>query len=305
VDGDGPPLGPADPRVPPAVGDALTSLHDADRCAWFDWVEGDADCDLLLRIDGHFAALFPAVGMTSSVPRGDRVRGGEAVPASLRGGWGPIDLRRPDEASRQLKDDLRRIVRARNLIRVAATQTGTAGAPPVELALLAVELDRDLEIDTARPWAADPEGSLLVPKDRLFALRATLPPTSAKPMYVTVLAIDPDMEIQAVPLPCQEGVRLADDQRLHPGTSRTSDPYRCTPPYGPHRAIVLATDEPNNFHLLAQPALARTRSTAAGSPLEQLLLEHTYFRTRGRRPRPQRSSDPSWSAAILRWDAVP
>jgi hypothetical protein len=123
-------------------------------------------------------------------------------------------------------------------------------------------------------------------------------------MYVTVLAIDPDMEIQAV-LPCQEGVGLASEQRLEPGASRTSSPYRCTEPCGPHQAIVLATDEPNDFQMLAQPALPRMRSASRDSLLEELLLEQTYFRTRGRRPRPQKSSDPSWSATLLRWEAAP
>jgi len=300
---DGPPLGPDDPAVPPAVRNGLASIRGEGESEWLTWVEGDAACDLLLRIDGHHAALFPATGMTSGEPGGDRVRGA-SIPVSLRGGWGPIDLAAPDKAAEQLKDYLRRIVRARNLIRLAATQTADGAAARVDLELLAVKLNRDLEIETARRWALAPERSLVMQKDDLFALRATLPPTSPKAMYVTVLAIDPDMQIHAV-LPHQEGVGLVDPQRLEPGASRTSSPYQCTEPYGPHQAIVLATEAPNDFHMLAQPALPRTRSTTAGSPLDELLLEQTYFRTRGRRPRPQKSADPSWSATLLRWDAVP
>jgi len=303
AEADGPPLGPDAPAIPAAVRDGLASIRGAGESEWLTWVEGDAACDLLLRIDGHYAALFPAIGMTSGSSPGDRVRG-VSIPASLRGGWGPIDLATPDEAGEQLKDYLRRIVRARNLIRLAATQTGSGAAARVDLELLAVKLNRDLEIETARRWAPDAERSLVMQKDDLFALRATLAPSSPKAMYVTVLAIDPDMQIHAV-LPHQEGVGLVDPQRLEPGASRTSSPYQCTEPYGPHQAIVLATEEPNDFHMLAQPALPRTRSTTTGSPLDELLLEHTYFRTRGRRPRPQKSADPSWSATLLRWDAVP
>ena len=303
AEADGPPLGPDDPAVPPAVRDGLASIRGAGESQWLTWVEGDAACDLLLRIDGHYAALFPAIGMTAGAPRGDRVRG-VSIPASLRGGWGPIDLATPDEAGEQLKDYLRRIVRARNLIRLAATQTASGAPARVDIELLAVKLNRDLEIETARRWAPDAERSLVMQKDDLFALSATLPPSSPKAMYVTVLAIDPDMQIHAV-LPHQEGVGLVDQQRLEPGASRTSSPYQCTEPYGPHQAIVLATEDPNDFHMLAQPALPRTRSTTTGSPLDELLLEHTYFRTRGRRPRPQKSADPSWSATLLRWEAMP
>jgi hypothetical protein len=311
AEADGPPLGPADPAVPIAIRDALGSIQDRGESAWLAWVEGDQPCDLLVRIDGHYAALFPASGMPATSPRGPADRGdavavrGDAVGASLRGGWGPIDLDDPAEASRQLKTYLRRIVRARNLIRVASTQAASRGAAQIELQLLAVQLNRDLEIEGKRPWPVDSEQSLVIGKDDLFALEVRHRQTSAKPMYVTVLAVDPDMEIQTV-LPHQQGIGLFDEQRLEPGGTRVSSPYQCTEPYGPHWAIVLATDEPNDFSMLAQPRLPRIRSTIASSPLEELLLEQTYFRTRGsRRPRPQKSADSSWSAAVLRWEAVP
>ncbi len=311
AESDGPPLGPADPAVPPAIRETLTSIQDAGESPWLAWVERDGPCDLLLRIDGHCAALFPAIGMAATSPRGPADRAGaaadqsDAVPASLRGGWGPIDLRDRSDASRQLESYLRRIVRARNLIRVASTQAASRGPAPVEIQLLDVELNRDLKIEGKRPWPVDAEQSLVIGQDDLFALEVRHRQTSAKPMYVTVLAIDPDMEIQAV-IPRQQGVGLFDEQHLEPGATRTSSPYQCTEPYGPHWAIVLATDEPNDFSMLAQPRLPRIRSTMGGSPLEELLLEQTYFRTRGsRRPRPQKSADSSWSAAVLRWDAVP
>ena len=175
----------------------------------------------------------------------------------------------------------------------------------VELQLLAVQLNPDLEIEGKRPWPVDSEQSLVIGEDDLFALEVRHREASAKPLYVTVLAVDPDMEIQAV-LPHQQGIGLFDEQRLEPGKTRVSSPYQCTEPFGPHWAIVLATDEPNDFSMLAQPRLPRIRSATAGSPLEELLWEQTYLRTRGRRrPRPQKSADSSWSAAVLRWDAAP
>lgn len=69
------------------------------------------------------------------------------------------------------------------------------------------------------PWPVDSEQSLVIGQDDLFALGVRHRPTSTKPMYVTVLAIDPDMEIQAV-LPQQQGVGLFDEQRLDPGGVR-------------------------------------------------------------------------------------
>ncbi|MFH1266467.1 MAG: caspase family protein [Planctomycetota bacterium] len=304
---DGPPLGPNDPAVPAAVREALGSIKAEGESDWLVWVEGDAPCDLLLRLDGHYAALFPAVGMAvTSEPR-FAVRG-RAAPASLRGGWGPIDLADSEAATRQLQDYLRRIVRARNLIRLAAGRaTGDLeqDAAQIEVDLLAVKLNSDMEIDQARPWPTDAERSLVLRQDDLFALRVRHRKNATKPMYVTVLAVDPDMEIQALPLQ-GEGLGSDDDRKLEPGETRISSPYQCTEPYGPHFAIVLATDQPNDLDMLAQPALERTRSASGGSPLEALLIEQTYFRTRGsRRPRPQQSADPTWSATILRWDAVP
>jgi hypothetical protein len=304
AEADGPPLGPADPAVPTAIRQTLGAIQDSSESPWLAWVEGDQPCDLLLRIAGRYAALFPAIGMpaTSTRRRADRA---DAVPVSLRGGWGPIDLDDPAEASRQLESYLRRIVRARNLIRVASTQAASRGASQVELQLLAVQLNRDLEIESKRPWPVDSEQSLVIGEDDLLALEVRHRETSAKPLYVTVLAVDPDMEIQAV-LPHQQGIGLFDEQRLEPGKTRVSSPYQCTEPFGPHWAIVLATDEPNDFSMLAQPRLPRIRSATAGSPLEELLWEQTYLRTRGRRrPRPQKSADSSWSAAVLRWDAAP
>jgi hypothetical protein len=133
-------------------------------------------------------------------------------------------------------------------------------------------------------------------------LRVVNREASGKPVYVTVLAIDPNMEIQVV-LPYQEGEGLIDEQRLEPGGDRISNPYQCTAPPGPHYAIVLATREPNEFYRLAQPGLPKTRSLDGSSELEELLLE-AMSPTRGsRRPRPQKVHDDSWASSILRWDA--
>ena len=141
----------------------------------------------------------------------------------------------------------------------------------------------------------------------VYALRvANRAEPSGKPFYVTVLAIDPDMEIQVV-LPYQEGVGLVDEQRLDGGADRVTDAFRCSEPAGPRWAVALATREPNDFYILAQAALPRHRGTTSRNTdtLRSLLLEHTYFQSRGdRRFRPVKLYDDTWSAAVLRWDVT-
>lgn len=286
---DGAPVALAESGLPEAVGAALASAEISN---------GD---DLLLRIDGRYAAIFPATGM-ASVPAAERGSHTGPVPASLRGGWGPIDLASQDAAG-QMADCLRRIIRARNLIRLAARQAAERSGPAASLELIAVDLDERLEIAAWRPWTRDNEAAIVLRDGDLFALRAVNTDASTKPWYVTVLAIDPNMEIQAV-LPHQDGLGLVDEQRLDPRASRTTSPYRATAPYGTHWAVALATREPNDFSFLAQPAIAQVRGQR-GTELEQLLMDYAYPETRsGRRPRGQKCGDDTWSAAVLQWEVT-
>ncbi|NUQ66304.1 MAG: caspase family protein [Pirellulales bacterium] len=319
-DRDGPPLSPGAAGVPEPVQKGLESARRPDESEWLRWVAGDAPCDVVVRFDGSYAAIVPATGVASVSRQPDKTRG--AVPASLRGGWGPLDLRVPSESASQLADYLRRIARARNLIRVAATQsTPLWHAAPrrdrelehaaerrstlVDLQLVAVELNNKQEITSTRPWPSDPDQPPVMHEGDLFALQATNRDPSGKPVYVTVLVVDPDMEIQAV-LPAQEGEDLVDEQRLDPGADRISDPYQCTAPPGRHYAILLATPQFNEFYRLAQPRLPKARSTDAGPGIDELFLEQMYFQTRGsRRTRPQKLYDDSWSSAMLQWEAEP
>lgn len=284
---DGAPVALAESGLPEAVGAAMASAAIRD---------GD---DLLLRVDGRYAAVFPTTGL-ASVPETERNNRTDPVPASLRGGWGPIDLASPD-AAQQLADCLRRITRARNLIRVAARQAVERSVPAASLELIAVDLDDRLEIAAWRPWIRDNEAAIALRDGDLFALRTVNTDASTKPWHVTVLAIDPNMEIQAV-LPHQDGLGLVDEQRLDPRASRTTSPYRATAPYGTHWAIALATREPNDFSFLAQPAIEQVRGER-GTELEQLLMDHVFPETRsGRRPRGQKCGDDTWSAAVLQWE---
>ncbi|NLX98790.1 MAG: caspase family protein [Rhodopirellula sp.] len=300
---DGPPLLPREPGVPEAIRAGIESAKSLDESQWLRWTGENEACDVVIRFDGSYAAVFPAIGIASLSQRVGRTRGD--VPESLCGGWGPIDLRGPVDAAEQIADYLRRIARARNLIRVAASQAARRSSDlRVDLRLLSVELDDALQIRHTEPWRSDATGSLVMREDDLFALEAANGEAAGKPAYVTVLVVDPDMEIQVV-LPYQAGDGLIDEQRLAAGATRISDPYRCTPPSGTHYAILLATREPNEFHRLAQSRLPRTRSADGGPILDELFLEQMYFQTRGsRRQRPQKLYDDSWFSAVLRWDAT-
>jgi hypothetical protein len=293
-----------DPDVPAAVSACFRGAAGG-QPTWLHWAVPDAPCDLVLRIDSGLAALFPATGFPSTEPGRLKLRGRE-VPDSLRGGWGPFDLADRERATRELTGTLRRIARATSLIRVAslAASSSPGGAPKIEL-VRAVELDGSSRAVHTRPWPLDEQGALRVPEGELFALRVTHRGPADKPIYVTLLAVGPDMEIVPV-IPSQAGIGFEEEQRLAPGKSLLSLPYRSTKPFGQHYAIALATREPNDLALLAQPRLPRVRGLAEGSALDALVREHVYFQTRGRRrPRPQKIHDDTWWVNVLRWDAVP
>ena len=126
-------------------------------------------------------------------------------------------------------------------------------------------------------------------------------------------------------LPTQEGAQAADEQLLYPGDERTLGGYLCcggdgeSPVYGQRWSILLATREPNEFWMLKQEGLPRiagggeerlasspTRG-AAPSSLEEILLEQTYFRTRGDRRLAKKRDlyDATWTAAAVSWLAAP
>lgn len=330
---DGPALALDSPATPAAIRQLLTRTHGPQESEWCRVVTCDEPCDLLLRIAGNMAALFPATGMATVDVRATR---STTVPAALRGGWGPIALDATD-APQQLADYLRRIARARNLLRIAQTgagrqgSSGSAAALPIQLELVRVDQydPQTFAIQSSSPWPQADEGGAAAGGDRimhdgdLFAYRVTnTAPEGSPPVYITVLQIDADMGIDQV-LPWQQGTTVHARQYLEPGKSVLTDPFQCNgdpqlpPVYGRRQALVLATLTENHFYMLAQDSLPRARSATAmpriapfdsadAAPtdtLERLLLEGVFFQASSSRTRSldRSSACSAWGAATVDW----
>lgn len=302
-------LAPQNADVPPVIRSALTTSIRREESPWLKWVDAEEPCDILLRWSGDYYSLFPAMGRAGVVVAPTE---NNTIPTSLRGGWGPIDARRSEDAISLLQTYLRRICRARNLLRLIETQRGLA-SPPVQLELVDVDVDDATgTVRAARAWKIHPESGLVIKSGQRYAYRVTnLDTAGNKPWYVTILHVDPDMGIDQI-LPYQEGVgaEVVGEQKLVPGEQRVSDAFECDGGFGQRVALVLATREPNDFYMLAQPSLPQVRGQIStnNSILNELLLEQTYFRTtRGgaKRLRPQKLMDESWSASSLTFFAQP
>ncbi len=316
-----------DPAVPPSVHDALTVHQRQDESPWLRWVTGSESCELVIRIADGWASLVPATGLAfatrepaSNSP--DRLTSVSESPAVLHGGWGPIDLRRGDQAATQLRDWLRQIARARNLIRLASVEHDSS--IQVGLQLVSVTVDQDGGITSSIPWPPQTEenghASLVMRDGDLYSLEVhnLEPAETGRPVFVTLLHVDANMGIDVL-LPFQAGGDPAEEQKVLPGRSRNCDAWQCNSDdpaagpkiHGPRWAIVLATREPHDFAMLRHASLpvARELNAPRGSEstLHELLMEQSNFRTRGgvKPLRPVKLFDETWRAAVLEWVVVP
>ena len=338
---DGPPLGSDSELVPKVVVDALTGIKKEGEADWMTWItDQDEPCDMVLRMDGEYASLFPASG-TAEVVAGPSVN--PDIPESLRGGWGPIDLRTgkvvpadedTEEPEDTLSDILRRITRAQNLVSLAESgDDSTAENYQIQFELIKViELDDsdpyNPRITNSEVW--QPEAEITSHKDSVippsagtfwmrggpddetpgdyYALRVTNSQQEGKgkPVYVTVLEISPNMGVTVL-------MPEADEEpiKLEPGESKLCPPYECYPPFGVWRSVVLATHEPYDFKFVAQPDLQTVRGespTGGSASLQSRLHEEMYFTpptTRGRKVARKKGSDTSWHSQLLTYQAVP
>lgn len=305
-----------DPTLPTAIRETLVrGRRDESESRWLEWVSDDTACDVLIRIVDPYLAVFPATGNNVVTPQQLATRGD--TPTALKGGWGPLDCRLAN-APQILLDMLRQINRVRNLQSVVSSAPRKAGqAPEIKLELVQIEVDERINITADRPWpeSLDENGhkSLVMRDGALYTVRVTnlAPAASQQAIYVTVFHVDANMGIDVL-LPYQEGA--TEEQLIPAGESRLSGPFQCNaageqPIHGLRTAIVLATREPNDFHMLASPSLPVARGAVAPTIrlLDDLLVEKTYFRSRGgsTRMRPTQATDGWWASATIQWVVQP
>ncbi|TWT84765.1 Caspase domain protein [Planctomycetes bacterium CA13] len=271
---------------------------------WLKLVETTADADVVLKIAGNQLAAFQASGHLYFSAEDSEKQ------SPLVGGWGPISLTDSD-AAQQTQELMRRIVKARNLLRIAG-RDNAGGKNPIHVELELLRYAPESNGPESQPWPnSTPEKSppaYVMNSGDYYYYRITNQSNSDQTVHVTILHVTSDMGIEQV-LPYQEGTTMhgLDECQLRPGESRVEGPFMCNgePPasFGPRHAIVLATTQPNFFYMLNQPNLPKFRNVG-NSSLADLLMEGAYFKTRSRR-RPVSLYDDSWGSAVLQWVVAP
>jgi hypothetical protein len=299
-------------KPPDPGGDGVRSIEDREE-AWLRLVTGtDDSADLLVRYSGNFAALFPVMGLAREQAAGEAR---DVAPACLRGGYGPIDLRAQD-AAETLRDYLRRIVRARNLSRLAASRAGRNLKVGIEL-MKVLRQERGVPAEM-EPWpreATTREYRPMRPGD-MYALR--LVNAGDRTAFLTAAVVQPNQQIDVM-FPRQRGGRAFDENAIPANATLVSTIFRSAPPFGGRTVAYLITDQPHNFTLVGQEALPTTRaggkdsiqlpeqrgmrdrSALGGGTLGQALLSELGLRDE-RVGVPV--DDPSWGSGFLRWVSV-
>ena len=265
-----------------------------------------------MRYSGNYAALFPVTGLAREQAGGP---GRGLAPACLRGGYGPINLQDADAAG-TLRDYLRRIVRSRNLSRLAASRSGRELKVGIEL-MKVIRQEHGVPVEM-ESWPRDittREYRPMRPGD-LYALK--LVNAGDRTVYVTAAVVQPDQKIDVM-FPRQRGGRAFDENAIPANATLVSTIFRSTPPFGGRTVAYLITDQPHNFTLVGQEALPTTReggkdnvqlpeqrgmrdrNNPGGGTLGQALLSEMGIRDE------QVGipvDDPSWSSGLLRWLSI-
>lgn len=304
-------LRPGSTEVPDSVRKLLDNSGTKIETAWIRWTGDGEDCDVVLRFDtgARLAAIFPAIGCAEDDRAEQKTRTLRAVPESLRGGWGPVAWG-TEQGKRELLDNLRRIMKGLTLKRLVAEKSGESAtktrgdsASP----LFSVSVFRQLG-NSVEPVEIDSRRGIVLDggEDDWYQLR--IRNNDAKPLYVTILCIDPNMQIdpfafgpESNPVRFDPSAGTGNDpsaNRLESGAEFVSS-FGFQEPFGLHTLIVLATREPGNFSHFAQAGLERTRSLgAASSKLLQFFEDECSVGTRAvRRPAPPR--DDAWSVGTI------
>lgn len=261
--------------IPAPIRSALT-VFDKDESPWLHWVAKDGNCDIVLKFDSRakMATLFPETGCGEDEQADSRTRDISDVPETLRGGWGPIEWG-PEEGRWSLREHCRKIMIGLSLKRLVAEKAAsvkTRGGTTMlvlEPKVFRPNDDGDFEevkIDTRKGIVLE------CGDDESYQMR--IKNNDDHPFYVTILAIDPDMEISQLShgpasSPRRFNARVGtgnnpDANKLEGGDEIVSN-FRFAEPYGLQTLIVLATREPSNFTSFVQSGLGRTRGGEKGT----------------------------------------
>jgi hypothetical protein len=222
--------------------------------------EAPAEADWFVRAEGDEVVLIPASGYMA-----DRQVPASATPPRFRGGSIKSGTLAADMA-----DALRKIARARNLMRLAedAASSGNVG-----LDVQIIRYDSETS-GTAQEVKYEAQGSTLAVGE-WAAFRMTN--TGTVPLDVTLLFIDSSYGIEALyPLKDQEI-----DNRIQPGKQANTSRFEVTATtLGVEHVVAIGVPGQGprmSFSMLRQPALDAVKTRGAPrSPLEELLDSDLY-----------------------------
>lgn len=278
--------------LPAGLGSELKQLAEADKIA----LVAD-EADLVLKVSGSAASLFPASGIAL-----DRSSPDSSTPAFLRGGWGPFNAQGTDAEGASLGDYIDRIVKAQNLVSLASINKDKVHADyEVEYQLLKAEINDDGEILSTEEIEPTFDKRILLEVGTTYAVQFKNSTKSKGPLYFTALEVTPNMGIQVV------APFLENEIKLEPGDSYLCDPFEADAA-GQLFEILLATPEPHDFSFIEQSDLPQTRGAADNGDLQAELTEALFpnaAKTRGSRIRKKKDTKPVWLARVIEWEVLP
>jgi hypothetical protein len=277
--------------------------------SWIRWVGIDENCDIVIKYDDRakLATLFPATGNIAEHREQITTRG-TTIPKSLNGGWGPIQWG-TEQGQHDLIQLLRRIMKALSLKRLAAVKSDQEKNNKNDVKKLAVSIFRyDLENDKISEIPDNPTNNLILQGGENDWHQLQIVNKDEKPLYISILCIDPDMQIAPFPFgpennPYQFDPNVGTDNnknanRLEPNEKFISN-FGFEEPYGTHSIIVLGTREPSNFSHLAQSGLqTKSKGHNASSQIFDFINDQCQIGTRAIK-RPPIPRDDAWSIGVL------
>ena len=273
------PLPPPDPADLPRVTDGLARR-----------VVLENDADWVLRVVDGYVVLLPATGWNPAAAPG-------ASTAEMPGPFRIAAENDPGLAD-LLRDHLRRVVRARNLLQLATKVPETANG---DLGF-AVGLVRN-ENGVRTPVAVEAGGRILHAGD---VVAFTIENRGTVPIDVPLLLVDTRFGIQSI-FPPEDSATAG---RLDVGQTRLTEDWAVSAEGIELDQVVAiavrAANPPINFRVLAQPALESTRSAARGAPgMLQTLLANALFGGGATRALASNQQVSDYVMRLITWRAMP